>query len=51
MAAEDGVLAGIHQALFHVPTGEIRASPATEPLRTFAVKTEGQLVLVELGEK
>jgi nitrite reductase/ring-hydroxylating ferredoxin subunit len=40
----------IHQALFHVPTGEVRAPPATEPLRTFAVKTEGQLVLVELDE-
>jgi nitrite reductase/ring-hydroxylating ferredoxin subunit len=40
----------IHQALFHVPTGEVRSPPATQPLRTFAVKIEGNSVLVELGE-
>jgi nitrite reductase/ring-hydroxylating ferredoxin subunit len=40
----------IHQALFHVPTGEVRAPPATEPLRTFAVRVEGNAVLVELNE-
>lgn len=41
----------IHQALFHVPTGEVRAPPATEPLQTFAVKVEGNSVFVELDEK
>lgn len=42
----------IHQAVFHVPTGEVRAPPATEPLRTFAVKVDGGSVFVELdGEQ
>jgi nitrite reductase/ring-hydroxylating ferredoxin subunit len=41
----------IHQALFHVPTGEVRAPPATEPLRTFAVRLEDGSVLVELDEE
>ena len=41
----------IHQALFHVPTGGVRAPPATEPLRTFVVRVEGGSVFVELDEK
>ena len=50
----DGYLDGdciecpIHQALFHVPTGEVRAEPATEPLATFPVKVEEGILMVEL---
>lgn len=50
----DGYLDGdciecpIHQALFHVPTGEVRAEPATEPLKTFPVKVEGEMLMIEL---
>lgn len=50
----DGYLDGdciecpIHQALFHVPTGEVRAEPATERLETFPVKVEGEMLMVQL---
>jgi nitrite reductase/ring-hydroxylating ferredoxin subunit len=52
----DGYLDGdcvecpIHQALFHVPTGEVRAAPATEPLKTYPAKIEGDTVLVEVPD-
>ena len=38
----------LHQARFHIPTGEVRAPPATEPLRVFAVKVEGGAVFVRV---
>lgn len=41
----------IHQALFHVPSGEVRAPPATEPLRTYRVRIEGDSVFVDVGGK
>ena len=28
----------LHQALFHIPTGEVRGAPATRPLRVYPVK-------------
>ena len=28
----------LHQALFHIPTGEVRAEPATENLKVFDVR-------------
>jgi nitrite reductase/ring-hydroxylating ferredoxin subunit len=40
----------IHQALFHIPTGEVRSEPATEPLRAYPVKIENDQVLVELAD-
>jgi nitrite reductase/ring-hydroxylating ferredoxin subunit len=52
----DGYLDGdcvecpIHQALFHVPTGEVRAPPATEPLKTYATKIEGDTVFVDVPD-
>jgi nitrite reductase/ring-hydroxylating ferredoxin subunit len=52
----DGYLDGdcvecpIHQALFHVPTGEVRSGPAMAPLKIYATKIEGDLVLVELPD-
>lgn len=52
----DGYLDGdciecpIHQALFHVPTGEVRAEPATEPLQTFPVKVDGETLMVEIAD-
>lgn len=51
----DGYLEGdciecpVHAALFHVPTGEARSAPATEPLQTFSVKIEGEMLMVEIG--
>jgi nitrite reductase/ring-hydroxylating ferredoxin subunit len=40
----------IHQALFHIPTGDVRSGPATEPLKTYPVKIEHDQVLVELTD-
>jgi nitrite reductase/ring-hydroxylating ferredoxin subunit len=28
----------LHQALFHIPTGEVRCAPATQPIRVYPVK-------------
>jgi nitrite reductase/ring-hydroxylating ferredoxin subunit len=52
----DGYLDGeciecpIHQATFHVPTGEVRSPPATEPLKTYPTKIEGETIFVELPD-
>ena len=40
----------LHQALFHIPTGEVRSAPATEPIPTYPAKEEGNSVLVQLPE-
>ena len=39
----------LHQAVFHIPTGEVRAAPATKKLRVYPVKIENGDVLVEVG--
>jgi nitrite reductase/ring-hydroxylating ferredoxin subunit len=50
----DGYLDGdcvecpIHQALFHVPTGEVRSGPATVPLKTYATMIEDDSVFVDV---
>lgn len=31
----------LHQALFHIPTGEVRGAPATENLRVYRVRVVG----------
>ena len=38
----------IHQALFHVPTGEVRAAPAIEPLKSYRTRIESDEVFVEI---
>jgi nitrite reductase/ring-hydroxylating ferredoxin subunit len=38
----------LHQARFHIPTGEVRAPPATENLRVFPVRIDGEDVLVNV---
>ena len=38
----------LHQARFHIPTGEVRAPPATEDLRVFPVNVEGGEVFVQV---
>ena len=38
----------LHQARFHIPTGEVRAPPATMNLRVFPVRVEGEDVLVNV---
>jgi nitrite reductase/ring-hydroxylating ferredoxin subunit len=50
----DGYLDGdciecpLHQALFHVPTGEVRSPPASAPIPTYPAKEEADCVLVDL---
>jgi nitrite reductase/ring-hydroxylating ferredoxin subunit len=38
----------LHQGLFDVRTGEAKGPPCTEPLRTYAVRREGEDLLVNL---
>jgi nitrite reductase/ring-hydroxylating ferredoxin subunit len=51
----DGYLEGfliecpLHQGLFDVRTGEAKGPPCTEPLPTFAVRREGEDLLVSLN--
>lgn len=40
----------LHQALFHIPTGEARSPPASEPISTYPAKEEADRVLVHLPE-
>jgi nitrite reductase/ring-hydroxylating ferredoxin subunit len=50
----DGYLDGdciecpLHQGLFHVPTGDVRSPPVTEPIMTYPAKEEADTVLVQL---
>jgi len=37
----------LHQALFHIPTGEVRGAPATENLRVYPVRIEGDAIEVQ----
>lgn len=36
----------LHQALFHIPTGEVRSAPATENLRVYPVRVVGSYIEV-----
>jgi len=40
----------LHQAQFHIPTGEARTPPATEDLKTWPVKEEDGQVFVNFAE-
>lgn len=42
----DCVECPVHQALFHVPTGEARSSIAKRPLQTYPVREDGGRLLV-----
>src|SRR5215471_11149349 len=47
--AEDGKIeCPLHQALFDIKSGKALCGPATEDLKTYAVKVEGDQVLVDL---
>jgi nitrite reductase/ring-hydroxylating ferredoxin subunit len=47
----DCVECPIHQALFHVPSGEVRSGPATEPLPTYPIRVEGEMLMVEIADE
>ena len=44
---DDEVECPKHGAVFHVPTGEVKALPATKPVATFATVIEGDDLFVE----
>jgi nitrite reductase/ring-hydroxylating ferredoxin subunit len=46
----DCVECPLHQALFHIPTGQVRAAPATENLRVYAVRVVGPDIEVLAGD-
>jgi anthranilate 1,2-dioxygenase ferredoxin component len=46
---EDGCIeCPLHQGTFHIPSGEPRSAPATEPVRSFPVRVSGGRIEVEL---
>lgn len=46
---DDEVECPLHQARFHIPTGKVMSAPATENLRTYDVKREGEDVFVRVS--
>lgn len=40
----------LHQARFRIATGEVLAAPASEPIKTFPLKTEDGRILVDLPD-
>ena len=39
----------LHQARFHIPTGEVRSPPAVRNLRIYPVSIDGNDILVQVG--
>lgn len=46
----DQVECPLHQARFHIPTGKALTAPATEDLKTYPVKREGDALYVSVEE-
>lgn len=44
----DEVECPLHEAIFHIPTGERRSGPDCDNVRTYEVKTEGDEIFVKL---
>jgi nitrite reductase/ring-hydroxylating ferredoxin subunit len=50
----DGYLDGdciecpLHAAVFHVPTGEVRSGPVSQPVKTYPIRIQGTDVFVDL---
>jgi naphthalene 1,2-dioxygenase ferredoxin component len=40
----------MHQGRFHIPTGAPQGRPVTKPLRTYALRIEGDTVLIDMPE-
>ncbi len=46
----DEIECPLHQARFHLPTGKVRAAPATANLRTYPVKVTGDEIYIQISE-
>ena len=46
---DDRIECPLHQALFHIPTGEVRSAPATRPLRVYPVRRVDADILVRVA--
>ncbi len=46
----DEIECPLHQARFHLPTGEVRAAPATENIRTYPVKVTGDEIYIQVSK-
>ncbi len=42
----DEIECPLHQARFHIPTGQVRSAPATDDIATFPVRIDGEDILV-----
>lgn len=47
---DDVIECPLHQGRFHIPTGRPKGAPVHIPLRTYPVKLEGGMVMVEIDE-
>lgn len=45
---DDVIECPMHNGRFHIPTGRVEGPPACEPLRTYAVRVEGDALQIEL---
>jgi hypothetical protein len=45
---DDVIECPMHNGRFHIPTGRVDGPPACEPLRTYAVRVEGDALQIEL---
>jgi nitrite reductase/ring-hydroxylating ferredoxin subunit len=43
------IVCPMHQGRFHIPTGAPQGAPVTKPLRVFALRVEGDDVLIEFS--
>lgn len=39
----------MHGAVFHLPTGEVRALPATQPVKTYPIVVKDGVVFIEVS--
>lgn len=50
LVIDDIIECPMHQGRFHIPTGKAKSAPACVDLKTYAVKIEDGMVLIELPD-
>ena len=46
---DDVIECPMHNGRFHIPTGRVDGPPACDPLRVYALKVEGQDLMIEVN--